>query len=395
MFIVSLPVMLTSNFTDEGYLTPYTNLWTPGMTVYNDELLTWVDEDGIAQTYICKTGCKNNNSPNYTNGKQDKDSGKLVFDDDCFRKLTENSTVWELGEDGYELKAQTDSKLKSLRTTKTYQNIYDEYEKPAFNEDWLYYYRKGVIRNVSVQRDYDANIIGIDGNVIFDPPLDDYPDITYATNLMAYGSAITDITISTKDKTISFTYYIDAHLKARLSYVDEETGKIVYSKFELDLDSEYGKYQGEKYVETYDFDPEDEEWQTLLSGSESDNDISSKFNEYISSVDSFDYKKLRFSTEKLTKYKEYPIYNQKAQISYVETNLTTEIQNKRDILCANVFKEDLLSEIHFKPIVESDVKIDRGLNAAFERHLRLGEVKSLSDMEDFRNGAFFNIQNQS
>jgi hypothetical protein len=48
--------------------------------------------------------------------------------------------------------------------------------------------------------------------------------------------------------------------------------------------------------------------------------------------------------------------------------------------------------IHFKPYVEDNVDIDRGKNAAFERHIKLGEVKTLQDLENYQNGGFFNIK---
>ena len=37
-----------------------------------------------------------------------------------------------------------------------------------------------------------------------------------------------------------------------------------------------------------------------------------------------------------------------------------------------------------------DVIIDRGASGAFERHLQLSELKSWSDLENYRNGMFLN-----
>lgn len=42
--------------------------------------------------------------------------------------------------------------------------------------------------------------------------------------------------------------------------------------------------------------------------------------------------------------------------------------------------------------VDSDIYIDRGINAAFEKHLKLGEVSNMEDLTQYSNG-FFNIMN--
>ena len=39
---------------------------------------------------------------------------------------------------------------------------------------------------------------------------------------------------------------------------------------------------------------------------------------------------------------------------------------------------------------EYDVVIDRGMSAAFEKHLQLSELKTWQDLEDYRNGMFLN-----
>ena len=42
--------------------------------------------------------------------------------------------------------------------------------------------------------------------------------------------------------------------------------------------------------------------------------------------------------------------------------------------------------------VDSDIYIDRGINAAFEKHLKLGEVSNMEDLTQYSNG-FFKIMN--
>ena len=44
------------------------------------------------------------------------------------------------------------------------------------------------------------------------------------------------------------------------------------------------------------------------------------------------------------------------------------------------------------PIIDSNVNIYRGNNAAFEKHLKLGEVTSLEALENYTNGYFNMIE---
>lgn len=60
---------------------------------------------------------------------------------------------------------------------------------------------------------------------------------------------------------------------------------------------------------------------------------------------------------------------------------------------ANVFREEQFFGITFKPKVEKqDILIDRGINAAFERHLKLGEIKTMEDLLNYQNGGFYQIK---
>ena len=43
--------------------------------------------------------------------------------------------------------------------------------------------------------------------------------------------------------------------------------------------------------------------------------------------------------------------------------------------------------------VDSDIYIDRGINAALEKHLKLGEVFTLEALEQYGNGFFQMMKN--
>ena len=76
-------------------------------------------------------------------------------------------------------------------------------------------------------------------------------------------------------------------------------------------------------------------------------------------------------------------------------NILTDFTTKRtepDYIYSKVYRTDDLIGVTFDPIVDVNVVVDRGINAAFERHLKLGEVKTLDDLVNYGNN-FFNVKN--
>ena len=67
------------------------------------------------------------------------------------------------------------------------------------------------------------------------------------------------------------------------------------------------------------------------------------------------------------------------------------IQNKTYDLNAPIMHKDYYDSILFNPIVKNNVKFSRGNSAAFEKHIKLGEVKSFDDLLNYGNGSFFNV----
>lgn len=82
-----------------------------------------------------------------------------------------------------------------------------------------------------------------------------------------------------------------------------------------------------------------------------------------------------------------------ATIDYVKAQYEYYVNNNDNSpITLPLFKQEYLNGIHYPEEIDFDVDITRGSTSAIERHLRLGEVKTLNDMVDFRNGSFFNIQ---
>lgn len=274
---------------------------------------------------------------------------------------------------GADNEVNTDSKLKSLRCYSTYLNTREQYEQPETGEDWLYFYQEGYVANYETVNDENGNIATIDD-------AEKVIEGGYVTNLLAYGSVITDIEVDKDEKSITFTYYINAHLKAK--FAASEDGLDMY---EFPFEYESG---GVKQTETYFY----------ASGGELDELVNNdEFEAYISmgsqnTPRKFETRKCAFSTIGSESSNKKQIWDKTVEIPYQRSVLEYGRSNKYQIYNADIFKEDYLIGVHFQPSVENKVNVRRGNNAAFERHIRLGEVKTLEDMENYMNGSFFNIQ---
>ena len=460
--VLSFNLQLTNKIKDFGYYTPYTNKWSPGQQLKKGELFTYTDADGFTDTYVAM---------NDTSGVYDSNLLRVVFDEENMKKLTEvgnsyfdlfddeqkkrleerfkgrkvkvgvdsnsvfNPDSFDIETSDYKIKGNVDSKLKSLRRFITYTNIFDDPETPNSGEDWLFYYRKGVIVNYNIKQDDNGHILFLDGEV-------EEKDETKVINLMAYGDSIIDITPNKDEYTITFEYILDAHLYGL--YEDSDRPERTYSNFSIDLDSKYGKYTGVKYTETFNYTPNSEldylvngcyglpfkagdtlkegtykvtqgtlkvDTETYETGSvfdvdekgvnigEAQEDVvvykydEDAFNNYIEGTDNGVTKYAFTTVNSKTSYNKR-IDTQIASVAYQNAEFETLIENNTDNMYMQVFKEPYLSNIHFKPMVENDVFIRRGNNAAFERHLKLGEIKTLEDLSTTQNGSFFKQQTQ-
>lgn len=369
LFKIAFP--LVNTFNDAGYYTSYILNWKPGQYLAPKERFIHEDEDGVMQMYI------NGDTPYY--GTYNEDNERPEFNESDVTKLT---SQWE---DTSEIiiNENTDSKLRSLRRYFTYVDAYGNPQSPDEDEDWLYYYCKDFVLNIRTKNDELGNI-GFYGDI---PVVENNDKVV---NLMAYGDVITDIQASEGE--ITFTYVIGAHLKgvkaSNWGDLDDDNNPIYYyEKFEVDTDSDYSINCGVFYTETYQYN-EGSDLEALAQDSD-------RWEKYIVNEDEirrFDDKYYAFYTGNSTMSYDMEVGTKSADIGYLKTDLTYIKDNRRDIFTTNIFKEDYLMGIHFKPYVEDNVDIERGKNAAFERHIKLGEVKTLQDLENYQNGGFFNIK---
>ncbi len=371
--IFSFNVSLVNTYNDPGYYTPYVINWKPGKYLAPKEKFIYEDSNGVMQMY--------QNGDEHYYGRYDTENECPVFNENDVTKI---DGYWD-GVEDIEINEKTDSKLSSLKRFSTFTDIYGEPQKPEINEDWLYFYCKDFALNIRTKNDELGNI-GFYGDM---PAIEDNKVI----NLMAYGDMITDIKANEEERTITFEYVIGAHLKGVkaadewIKYDDDNNAHYHYDKFEVDYDSEYGMNCGIFYTETYYYN-EGSDLENLIADTD-------KWNEYIvndNDTRRFDTNCYEFYTGNSVISYEKQIGFNRATINYLTTDLTYVKDNSRDVFDTFIFKEDYLMGIHFKPYVEDNVDIDRGKNAAFERHIKLGEVKTLQDLENYQNGGFFNIK---
>lgn len=93
-----------------------------------------------------------------------------------------------------------------------------------------------------------------------------------------------------------------------------------------------------------------------------------------------------------------PLAKFTTEINLIDENLTPNFSEYEDmdtyngVKVAPVYKEEYKMGLSMMEKVDSDIYIDRGINAAFEKHLKLQEIDSLDSLENFGNG-FFKIMN--
>lgn len=284
----------------------------------------------------------------------------------------------------------TNSKLKSLRRFKTYVNQYDVEERPESDKDWLFYYRVGQVRNLSVLNDDFGNILTEEtkiDNINVGDKVDD---------LLAYGDMIESITRDTVEKTITFVYWTDVHLIAtcnRVKYDDDNNKKVTYDNFVIDG---HDVLHGVRYAETYSYD----------EGSELDKVEANVFDSYIrgdndgenTDYEYMPYEKYEFSLYNNMKKDNRTVGYNKAVFNTVSTNsanIAVEREQTREdenLEETQLIHQEFYVGVPYSPSEKIDVNIGRGITSVFDMHIRLSEVKSLQDMEEFSNGSFFVMQ---
>ena len=416
--VLDFGIDLTSTYQDFGIISPYVPIWIPGKRYFKGDKVQY---DG--ELYIC---LKDNN------GKWREDLLSIVFDDeDSFERIDgvfidgkyTKKTISKIGEIWYDgeaikhiaqnsdigntvdnynvnfnfpigIEGTTDSKLTDLRRFVTYYNDDNIAERPANGYDWLFYYRKGEVVNIKTVNNKLGNVVKLSDLENTSINTDDLDSCENKDDLAAYGDVIDKITANPDEHTITFTYIMGVHLKSESEpifvYDDDNNKLIKWDKFVWDGNEKIGI----KYQETYNYE-EGSDLDKLIKGEftlEGVNEtftfekyISGEYNkqlptykfEFITYNNSFNYNKT--------------IAHQDVNIVSILTDFETNRNSFEEYTQSDFYREDYFNGITYQPKKNIDVNIQRGTTSVFDRHIAFGEIKTLEDMELFKNSSFFKM----
>lgn len=186
---------------------------------------------------------------------------------------------------------------------------------------------------------------------------------------------------------VKFTYYLGAYLKK----TDEERyqtlsdDEIIDSeKVTFRLDDE--RFQGVKYIDEY----------TIVRHTTVYNrSISNQYLVYyyemigepLENVGDFSNNDVK-ATFKM----EIPIQSMDEKTFKVDTiNQRKDLEEYNGFTSLPLYRNDYNIGTAYQEKVLGDIYIDRGISFAFEKHLKLQEISSLNDLENYSNGGFFTI----
>ena len=306
--------------------------------------------------------------------------GEKVLHQGILYKCKVNSYRGYWNESNFEkikMTGKTDSKLSRFRNNANYIDAGGSIQRPRNGVDWLWYYHVGDVVFQETTTDNLNNIETISGGHQGVGAVD--------KNLMAYGDVIENITRNTNDKTITFAYVIGAHLKAKVASITrDDDGNSIYRYEDFAYDNEDIQH-GVRYTETYSY-PE---------GGEIDKLGNNEFNSYVTYKERpviYTYHKCEFDTSSASCVSEVEVNGITAEINYIVGGYEVNYNEESDILCSSLTKLDYMTGIPYKPTVENDVSVKRGNAAAWERHIRLGEIRTFEDLTTYHNGGFFNLR---
>lgn len=258
----------------------------------------------------------------------------------------------------------TDSKLRGLRTLKTYVNVDGNAEEPGNDEDWLYFYHVGNITSIITETDSTGNIIS-DSLVLF------VGQTCY--DLHAYGNIIDSITYNEENNTITFVYVIGAHLLAVFDGLERDADGNLKKKYR-DFSYDSSSNDGVVFTETYEC--KDDSIRNL--GEDFDMYVSGD----ITTMIEYSYQKFPFITT--------PLLAPDGS-TYIEGMGVAHLDVYANMSHLNTVKKEWELGLYHQPKVKNNAVVDRGNGASFERHIRLGEIHSMEEMVSYQNGSYYRL----
>ena len=223
---------------------------------------------------------------------------------------------------------------------------------------------------------------------------DDLDSCEDKDDLAAYGDIIYDITANPDEHTITFTYIMGVHLKSKddstIVYDDDDNKLIKWNKFVWDENEKIGI----KYQETYNYE-EESVLDKLIKGEFTIEGVNQTFtfDEYIDGA--YDKKIPTYKFEFITYNNSFnynkTIAHQDVNIVSTLTDFETHRNNFEEYTQSDFYREDYFNGITYQPKKNIDVNIQRGTTSVFDKHISFGEIKTLEDMEVFKNHSFFKM----
>lgn len=287
--------------------------------------------------------------------------------------------------DVYTIIGTADSKLFGLRGSVQYTNSNGEVETPTIGTDWLYYYRENRVESYQVTTDDNGNIVRWCNETL-------EPGQT-VEDLYAYGNIIESITSNIDERTITLKYIIGCHLLATYNgseINDDNSITYYYSDFRYDENDEHGII----YTETYSYLEDSELEELCTTGDDFIHYVRDEIDEIEDFYEKYMFYKFEMYSMGVTTVN-FLFNNQNLQRQIITSEYAENIVNEIDQLHAPLFKKDYFVGVAYEPVVTGNINIARGNAAAYERFSKLGEVKTMEDIENYTNGGFFNIQSET
>ena len=447
-------VDLTSTYQDFGIISPYVPIWIPGKRYFvgdkvqydgdlykciienngewSDDYLTVIFDDTkfekIDSRFVDIHTEEQEGKIVYTKNYIEKtinSVGEIWYDGEGIKHIAQNE---DIGREvlNYNIKLQsplkiegtTDSKLTDLRRFVTYYNDDNVAERPANGYDWLFYYRVGEVVNIKTVNNKLGNVVKLSDLENTNINSDDLESCEDKDYLAAYGDVIESINylytngvsvitneeyddLNEEEKadfylkySIRFTYRVGVHLKATAAPtpVIDDDGNILY-KWDKFIRDENEKI-GIKYQETYNYE-EGSDLDKLIKGEFTIEGVNETFtfNDYIDGM--YDKKiptyKFEFITYNNTYNYDKTIAHQDVNIVSILTDFETNRNSFEEYTQSDFYREDYFNGITYQPKKNIDVNIQRGSTSVFDKHISFGEIKSLEDMEMFKNNSFFKM----
>lgn len=346
-FNLEYNINIVSSENDLGILNTYLDYFDPQHTYHGGEYTIYND-----RTYISNLG--------------EGETYKGQWDSTKFDPLTEEYPQRD------NITGTTDSVLGGFRKNKNYLDEGGTLRLPDQGSDWLWYYAIGDVGYSETTTDMFNNIEIEDGHERKGEGEDE-------DHLLAYGDIIKNIERDTINNTITFIYVIGAHLVATLIEIDtDDDGNehYYYSDYRYDEDDPHGV----TYTETYSYEADGEI--ARMSNVEFLYYINHNKSELVQSGDgTWRYTKAEFRVVGGTSYVDRVVDGMNIIYPYVASEFETKFQTEKDTLCSPLTKFDYLTGIPYNPSVVSDTNISRGNATAWERHIKLGEIKTFEDLE--------------